>query len=292
MNSIKSALLVTALAAILFLTIAAVMKTSPRQEFLEKRAALVVRDVGHRLLLQAGDSTSRVLPVKQLGSGIFQLEFENRFAFMPDSLVKIVSRNLAVSDLPLNYMVNVFDCADHDMVYGFEIRYGKADVIPCRGRMQPGGCYFIQVAFFDLTDSDASFNVYHLSILALAGITFFTLIGAWTFRKTRVPAVQVNESSEYVMIGPYKFNLDKKTLSTGMETIALSDKESKLLGILAASPNELIDRNHLLKEVWENEGVITGRSLDVFVSRLRKKLGQGGIRITNVHGRGYKLEVE
>lgn len=292
MNSMKPVLLVTALAAILFLSIAAVMKTSPRQEFLEKRAALVVRDVGHRLLLQAGDSASRVLPVKLLGHGIFQLEFENRFAFMPDSLVKIVSQDLAVSDLPLNYMVNVFDCADHDMVYGFEIRHGEADVIPCKGRMQPGGCYFIQIAFFDLTDS-SSFNVYHLSILALAGITFFALIGTWAFRKNRAPAVPVNEPNDYVVIGPYKFNAHKKILWTGTETISLSDKESKLLGILAASPNQLIDRNHLLKEVWENEGVITGRSLDVFVSRLRKKLGQrDNIRITNVHGRGYKLEVD
>lgn len=287
----KPALLIVVLTVILFISIAAVMKTSPRQEFLEKRAALVVRDVGHRLLLCAGDSSSRVLPVKQLGHGIFQLEFENRFAFMPDTLVKIVSTNLAAADLPLNYMVNVFDCDDHDMVYGFEIRHGRKDVVPCKGRLQPGGCYFIQIAFFDLTDTGASFSPYYLSILALAGMTLFVVIGSWAFRKTSVPAVPAKE--QYLMIGRYKFDEHKKTLDTGNDLVALSDKESKLLGILAASPNQLIDRHHLLKEVWENEGVITGRSLDVFVSRLRKKLGRAGnIRITNVHGRGYKLEVD
>jgi DNA-binding response OmpR family regulator len=46
-----------------------------------------------------------------------------------------------------------------------------------------------------------------------------------------------------------------------------------------------------MQEIWINEGVITGRSLDMFVSKLRKKLsGDPALRITNVHGKGYKLE--
>ena len=55
---------------------------------------------------------------------------------------------------------------------------------------------------------------------------------------------------------------------------------------------ELIPREKLLQEVWINEGVITGRSLDMFVSKLRKKLSSDPeLRITNVHGKGYKLEI-
>lgn len=48
----------------------------------------------------------------------------------------------------------------------------------------------------------------------------------------------------------------------------------------------------VMQEVWINEGVITGRSLDMFVSKLRKKLGSDpDLRISNVHGKGYKLEI-
>ena len=55
---------------------------------------------------------------------------------------------------------------------------------------------------------------------------------------------------------------------------------------------ELILRDTLMQEIWINEGVITGRSLDMFVSKLRKKLsGDPELKITNVHGKGYRLEI-
>lgn len=79
----------------------------------------------------------------------------------------------------------------------------------------------------------------------------------------------------------------------GDERIELSSKESKLLKVLASSPNAVIDRNRLMEQVWGEEGVVVGRSLDVFVSRLRKKLQPAPtVRIVNSHGRGYKLEVD
>jgi len=62
--------------------------------------------------------------------------------------------------------------------------------------------------------------------------------------------------------------------------------------ILALSPNEIIERSRLQKEVWEDEGVIVGRSLDMFISKLRKKLEvDPNINIVVIRGKGYKLEV-
>ena len=80
-------------------------------------------------------------------------------------------------------------------------------------------------------------------------------------------------------------------LLIGNEVISLTDKECKVLELLHKNFGELIPRETLMQEVWINEGVITGRSLDMFVSKLRKKLsGDPELRITNVHGKGYKLE--
>ncbi len=62
---------------------------------------------------------------------------------------------------------------------------------------------------------------------------------------------------------------------------------------MAANQNQAMERDQLLKEVWEDDGVFVGRSLDVFISKLRKKLlHDAGIRIINIHGKGYKLEVD
>jgi DNA-binding response OmpR family regulator len=81
-------------------------------------------------------------------------------------------------------------------------------------------------------------------------------------------------------------------LKNDAERIELSDKESRLLEIFARQQNQLITRDRLLKEVWEDDGIFTARSLDVFVSKLRKKLkSDPSIQIANVYGKGYKLEI-
>ena len=66
-----------------------------------------------------------------------------------------------------------------------------------------------------------------------------------------------------------------------------------MLGIFAENINTEVPRERLQKEVWEDEGVIVGRSLDMFISKLRKKLStEPGIQIVSIHGKGYKLIVE
>jgi DNA-binding response OmpR family regulator len=76
------------------------------------------------------------------------------------------------------------------------------------------------------------------------------------------------------------------------KNIALTAKESCILQIFAENINKEITRERLQKEIWEDKGVIVGRSLDVFISKLRKKLNQkSGINIVSIHGKGYKLTV-
>ncbi|MDD7915612.1 helix-turn-helix domain-containing protein [Polaribacter ponticola] len=74
--------------------------------------------------------------------------------------------------------------------------------------------------------------------------------------------------------------------------ITLSKKECELLEIFVANENQVVKREDLTKQVWEDNGVIVGRSLDTYISKLRKKLQEDtSIKLTNIHGVGYKLEV-
>ena len=92
--------------------------------------------------------------------------------------------------------------------------------------------------------------------------------------------------------GKYFFFFEQHYVKYEDVKIVLTSKESKLLYIFFTSPNEIIDRNILQKEVWENEGVIVTRSLDMFISKLRKKLNKDPlVNIVNIHGIGYKLEI-
>jgi hypothetical protein len=278
------------LGAFLTLTAAVLIKADERTEFLEQRAELVVRKIGHDLLLHAGDSTSRVLPVKKLGKDIFQLEFQNEFSFMPDSLIDIVRRSLAAGDLPLSYMVRVFECGKLEMVYGFEVRSPLQIVEPCLGRVQPTGCYTVQIAFTEPIKPVDSSKGYYFGVIALLtmGLLAFVL---WK-KPSKVVHAENGLGENIMTVGTLEFEEKSGFLRRGDKLIHLSSKESKLLKILASNRNQLVDREQLQNEIWTSEGVITSRSLDMFVSKLRKKLSDDpSIRIVNIHGRGYILEV-
>lgn len=262
--------------------------------FLENRAMITIRAIGHQLLLASHDSASRVLPVKQLTRGIFQLEFQNDFEFTPDTLVKIVGANLEKLQLPINYMVNVFDCKTHEMVYAFEINPMRNDIIPCLGRVQPVGCYSIQIAFIDMNTEPSTLKEYAPYAGGMVVIAILFLAGQQSLNRKQKKTAQTisTDSSHSIVIGNTQFFPEQLKLVINQENIELSKKETQLLEIFTAEPNQLITRERLLKQVWEDEGVITGRSLDMFISKLRKKLKADPLlALCNVHGQGYKLEV-
>lgn len=285
----KALMIVLSFLVVTVLTAAVFNKQDNASEFLESRAILTIRSVGHQLLLQAGDSTSRLLPIKEIRKGVFQIEFQNRFSFIPDTLVRIVKTNLALANLPINYQVKVIECSSHEMVYGFEINSIQNSIVACLGRAQPLACYTIQIAFVDYAIAAQSGIQYYFYFLGAIGMAAVFFLGLGYIRMRRTPLPSKNTG---VKIGMYSFFVGNRLLRCGDETIELSLKESKVLGILAEQPNELVTRNRLLKEVWENDGVFTGRSLDVFISKLRKKFkNDPAIQLTNTHGLGYTLEI-
>ena len=274
----------------LLISAVAMRNTCDDTELLKNRAALVIRKIGHSLLLQVGDSSSRVLPIKPVDKATFELTFETSFSFVPDSLVSIVRSQLAEHHLPADYVVQVVESSSQDVVYGFAIGADQANVIPCKGRVQPRGHYTVQIAFTNSNASKRATESYFLFFLALASLGSIAFVGkAWVRRQK--PGQGFEQPA--VLVGSYRFEEKQGILSNDTETITLSAKETKLLRIFAAEPNSLIERDRLLKEVWEDEGVFTGRSLDMFVSKLRKKLkNDTSLRLTNVRGKGYTLETD
>lgn len=275
--------------AVLVILVAARNRSLDETDYATKKAMLVVRDIGHKVLIQAGDFSSRILPVKEISKQTFQLEFQSSFSFMPDSLVSIVRKNIAASDISDNYMVNVLQCSSKQIVYGFEIAPMQNNIVPCRGRAQPLSCYTIQITFADFGDTRLLPRGYDY-LVALIGFCVVALMGNNYLQKTK-KTVAV-EDTDCIQIGSYYFHQNKQVLKSQSGTVVLSGKESKILGILATHQNELIIRDRLLKEVWEDDGVFTGRSLDMFISKLRKRFKEDPtVNIVNVHGKGYKLEV-
>lgn len=278
----------TGVGVLFFSAISILVKQDPQKPTSEG-VEIAMRQIGHELLLQAGDSTSRVMPVKRLSENTFQLAFQSSFTFVPDSLVKTVDVILSQSGISLPYIVQVRDCASNEVVYGFQI--GKLDVttlVPCMGREQALGCYTIHLSF--LSEATSRGNQYYLYLLGLVGLGLLLVSGGKLFRGKKESAPEVIEGG--VKIGSYLFLADRRMLHHAQQRIELSDKETKLMKIFVSQLNQPVTREQLMKEVWEDEGVVVGRSLDVFVSKLRKKLKHDpSVQLVNIHGRGYTLEV-
>lgn len=91
-------------------------------------------------------------------------------------------------------------------------------------------------------------------------------------------------------VGGYNFDFQKLTLSFNGSVQALTFREAEVLKYLADRPEQVIRRDDLLKAIWGDDDYFMGRSLDVFISRLRKYLAlDGEIRIDNIHGVGFRM---
>jgi len=94
-------------------------------------------------------------------------------------------------------------------------------------------------------------------------------------------------------LGKFLFNAEKQILYIGKEERKLTTKESELLRLLCINQNNLLDRNDALNEVWGDDNYFNARSMDVYITKLRKLLKDDeSIQILNIHGRGFKLLIE
>ena len=270
--------------------------------FYASKREVLLRKIGHEILLQSGDSTSRVLPVKKIGEGEFQISFENEFSFQPDSLVNTIRRVLVNDPNARDYIVNVLNCGSSAVTYGYAVSgKQKDDIIACLGRKQPTACYLINIKF-PPAETSIPKNVY-----LLGGLALLALIGYVFFRpdkprnvlpedRSAIPPHQTaktqDQPAHMFSLGSVLFDAQHRKLLLNEKTTDLTGTETRVLLIFALSPNEVIERSRLQKEIWEDEGVIVGRSLDVFISKLRKKLEvDPDVNIVVIRGKGYKLQI-
>jgi DNA-binding response OmpR family regulator len=100
-----------------------------------------------------------------------------------------------------------------------------------------------------------------------------------------------NDQTQFT-IGKYSFDTRKQILSHDNEEVKLTTKESELLRLLASNANKVLERNYALKAIWIDDNYFNARSMDVYITKLRKHLKDDPtVEIINVHGKGYKLIV-
>lgn len=108
-------------------------------------------------------------------------------------------------------------------------------------------------------------------------------------RRVKNQSLRQSEQNEF-KIGKFTFTYADRVLMMGGKKQELTTKEADLLKLLCLNSNDVVDRNFALRTVWHNDSYFSARSMDVYISKLRKYLsGDPKVEILNIHGRGFKL---
>ncbi len=107
----------------------------------------------------------------------------------------------------------------------------------------------------------------------------------------RSSALPAEESKvDIIKIGNFLFDYNAQKLDINGERLKLTTKENELLYLLSKNKNGILERNYALKAVWGDDNYFNGRSMDVYIAKLRKLLKKDpNVQIINIHGKGFKL---
>ncbi|PHN08326.1 transcriptional regulator [Flavilitoribacter nigricans DSM 23189 = NBRC 102662] len=259
--------------------------------------------IGHQLLLCLGDKESRVLPIRKIDER-YKISFEREFGMDPDDIAKVINRVMAETQTSTRYLVEVEQCTTEEVVH--VLVFGSSSILPCGGRDLPEDCYSFFITLLDELEAvesseTAALSSDHPSLgppetspgplrSALLMVPIFLLIGFLGYlmrKKDPLPS-----DPNLIPIGASQFDKKNMTLTFDGQTVELSNKETELLLLLHTHANEPVEREILLQKVWGDEGDYVGRTLDVFISKLRKKLeADDHVKIVNIRAVGYKLIV-
>ncbi|MDH3698804.1 MAG: response regulator transcription factor [Flavobacteriaceae bacterium] len=268
----------------------------------ESQKKVSLRMIGHQVLLSSKDSTSRVLPIKKEGD-LYRIEFEGAFGFVPEELVATIDRVAKETHLATRYIVEVAHCNTGEVVYSFKMdEMAQSDIIPCQSRIQEKACYILLFTILDAPTEEALVSGSGSTTKESGGMTsytpfvigaFFLLIALLSFLVWRRSKKIAHTDPNLIALGEYQFDKRNTELLIQEQRIELTSKEADLLLLLYNEANTTVERERILNRVWGDEGDYVGRTLDVFISKLRKKLEfDSKVKIVNIRGVGYKLVVE
>jgi len=248
---------------------------------------LALRRTADGLLRLAGDSTSRIPAVEQKGSRIWQLRIDQSFNY--DELPTLLQASLQLHGITQPYDVTVRKCNDGTIDLGYNyIDFQGKNGVACRGREMPVGCHYIEITFLARGIYSKLWGQKGMIFLVIFG----GLAGFYFFRRQNTsPETPSNDESVWIEFGNSRLDVSNQILLCSGVRQTLTFREAKLLMLFATHCGQLLERDFIIQQVWADEGVLVGRSVDVFVSRLRKKLvDDPSVGLAVVHGIGYRLE--
>ncbi|WP_169435079.1 winged helix-turn-helix domain-containing protein [Neolewinella persica] len=262
------------------------------------QGSLALRQIGHDYLSGLGDHSSTIPAVVHRPDGSLFLQLERHLDY--DTISAITAKVFAHFNITDSYTLSLEDCETGEVFLGgfwkgtkgLELSATGLE-IACAERDQPIRCASLSISF----PPPAAPLSGPLPWLLL-GLGCLLMIAGPTWQRLQAePTTTTPEAAEVMPVSDHQklgnncsFSLADQSLEVGDVSHELTYREAKLFSFLATNTNQVLDRETIHDAVWGEEGIMVGRSLDVFISRLRKKIsGAKGLEIQTVHGIGYRL---
>lgn len=257
---------------------------------------LALRQIAHKIYLLNNDEDSQIDPVIENSALSYSIKIKTALHY--DTLPYLINKAVEDFELPKKYTVSINSCEDEKTVLGYSSIAFESKQMACSSREHNLDCSLINIDF-ELPKQNNTM----LWLLTLASMLLGIFYILKAFRKSKTDkslilehkitqSKVINTENHTLKIGQYDFDPKNLSLTINGKSQTLTFRENKLLSYLSLNKNEVISRENILQNVWEDEGVIVGRSLDVFISRLRKLLKEDeNISIKSIHGVGYRFNV-
>lgn len=260
-----------------------------------QKMRVAVRAIGHRLLNQIGNLDTRVLAIRQKAN-TYQVRFADAITFDPDDLICVTEEVFTEAGWELEYLVEVVQDSSQAVVHSFASdQVADFVFLPCKGRSLPSDQYELVFNFYNLPAAQQAVSGGDISFSPTSDVwrglfLLVALSGLFWLSRKRLQTPKQPVAKPGIRLGTSHFEPDRMMLHIADQEVELSPTESQLLTVLYQSRNQTLERGHILHQVWGDEGDYVGRTLDVFISKLRKKLEPDpGLKIINVRGVGYRL---
>lgn len=269
---------------------------------------LALRRTADLLLKEAGDSSSFIPPVEAVSNGVWAIKLENAFNY--DNIPQYLQSSLNLHQISSSYDVALIKCSDGTLIQGYSSmdanNIGIMDIatlnagsnkqnnITCVGRELPIDCYKLQVMFPDAPQKNKGMPFMGWFFGGALALTLYGMGLKWNKSNENMAELHAIESnnSNFLHFGTSSLNVDNYQLICNGVTNSITYREAKLLQYFIQNANQVCSRNNIIENVWADEGILVGRSVDMFVSRLRKLLiDDKNIQISAIHGIGYRFEV-
>ncbi len=200
----------------------------------------------------------------------------------------MIRKEFTARNIQLDYEIGVYNAEDDSLVYGNYVKTASINDT----RIGSGKTDGINKNFAILFPSRKSYLMSQIDFWVFIPIVLIIVSWSYFHLILRGSSPLSLRNRNLIRLGNSSLDYHNRSLVVNRHSYQLTYKESKILKLFFENPNQVIDREVFLKTVWEQEGFFVARSMDVFISKIRKYLSMDNtVRIENLRSIGYRLHV-